>query len=416
MAKNNTFMYNDIGDDMETKIQKLDDYGRGIAFVNEKITFLSNALENEFVEYQITKQKKKYQEAEVSKILEKNIHRVEVTCPYYLTCGGCHVLHMNISHENEFKKEKVKNILKKFAGIEIEKLEIFTGKEECYRNKITLTVQDGKLGLLATKSNQLVEISHCNLANKQINEVMKKIREFIKEEQKISKIMIRTGKTKEVMISITGKVEKVEKWKEICDSLIINNQPITKEYITSSILDKEFMIRNSSFFQVNDEVVELLYQEVLNIIKKIHSQNVLDLYCGVGTIGICIANEVKEVLGIEVVKEAVIDANENKKRNHIKNIAFKNGKVEDLIGTLPNIFDTVIVDPPRSGLDQRTKESIIKMSPQNIIYVSCDPVTLSRDLKDLNTHYELQEIKLFNMFPRTYHVESMCLLRKIRGE
>lgn len=399
---------------MNVRIKKLDDYGRGIAFINNKITFISNSLEDELIEYKIITEKKKYNEAITLNIFEKNKDREEPPCPYFSICGGCNLEHLNFSKENSFKTEKVKNILKKFAGIEVSNLEIIAKNPYNYRNKVTLTVKNSKLGLLKEKSTELVEIDKCLLLNNKLNEVIEVLKKLIIKEKDISKIMLRVGnKTNEVMISITGDVSNLASFINLSDSLIINNKPITKNYITSYIGNKKFNINNNSFFQVNDSIVELLYNEVINIIKVLDSKRVLDLYCGVGTIGISICSYLEEVLGVEVVKEAVENANMNKDLNSLKNISFINSKVEDIIDNLPKDFDTIIIDPPRSGIDNKTRSILKNSNASNIIYISCDQITLARDLKELKEVYYLKSIKLFNMFPRTHHIESLCVLKRL---
>lgn len=396
---------------MNTRIKKLDDFGRGIAFIEDKITFIPYVLDNELVECEIVLKKKKYNQARMLSILQKNENRVEAKCPYFFICGGCYLQHMNTVLEKQFKKDKVIHILKKFAGIELSNLDFVEGDYYFYRNKITLTVENGKMGLLREKSNKLVEIDHCGLIHEQLNDLIKVLRDLVKKEMGVSKIMLRLGqRTNEVMIAISGKVEHIDDFLAISDSLIINQKVISKKYITSYIMDKKFCIGASSFFQVNDQVVEILYQEVINQIKYLNSERVLDLYCGVGTIGISIASYVKSVIGVEVVEEAIEAANYNKKINGIKNISFLHSRVEDVLDLLPTNYDTIIIDPPRSGLDRKTRNFLIKVKSKYLIYISCDPVTLARDLNDLKRRYLLSSIKVFNMFPRTYHVECVVLL------
>lgn len=396
---------------MNIRIKKLDDFGRGIAFVDSKITFIPNALKDELIEYKVVKNKRKYQEAEVLSIFQKNQNRIHSKCPYFSICGGCHLQHMSFSLENEFKVEKVKNILKKFAGIVVEDLEIVSGSCCHYRNKITLSVVDGKIGLLKEKSNELVEINQCYLIHDRLNKIIEAIKALLQEEKEISKIMLRIGnKTNEVMVAIEGNTRQVDELLKLSDSLIINQKVISRKYITSYIMEKKFQINYHSFFQVNDEVVEYLYQEVIQTIKRLGSKRVIDLYCGVGTIGISISPYVEEVIGVEVLKEAVYDANRNMKINNVQNISFIHSKVEDILDWLPTNYDTIIVDPPRSGLDSKTRRFLMKGVVKYLIYISCDPVTLARDLRELKENYQLLSMKLFNMFPRTYHVECCLLL------
>ena len=196
------------------------------------------------------------------------------------------------------------------------------------------------------------------------------------------------------------------------DVIYINNQLVSKkEYIKEKLFDKYFYVSNHSFFQVNTYMTEKLYELVINKIKNEHYKNALDLYCGTGTIGILISDYVDKVTGIEEVKDAVEDANRNKELNNVDNINFICGKVEDNIDSFKDI-DLVIVDPPRSGLDNKTREQLLKINPIRIIYVSCDPATLMRDLNDLSKNYNIKEITPVDMFPRTYHCESITVLER----
>ena len=393
-------------------IKRLDDYGRGIAIIDNKITFINNSLIGEVIEYKIVKEKKNYNIGEVVDFVSISDSRNEYSCPYYNKCGGCNIAHMKYDYENNFKVNKVKNILNKFAKIQVDNLEIVYDTETYYRNKITLHVNNNnELGLLEENSNNIVPISKCLITNKEINKIIEVLKKLIIKEN-INKIIIRCGnKTDEILLSLYGNVRDINSFKNISNSLYINDKKITNSYITSYIGDKKFHIRNNSFFQVNDNICKKLYDEILNIINDKKPKKVLDLYCGVGSIGIYISDNVEEVLGIEVVENAIIDANENKKLNNISNIKFINNKVENVIDSIKD-YDMVIVDPPRSGLDNKTINSLINIKSKNIIYVSCDPITLARDLNVLKEKYNIQYIKLFNMFPRTSHCESVCILER----
>ena len=393
-------------------IKRLDDYGRGIAIIDNKITFINNSLIGEVIEYKIVKEKKNYNIGEVVDFVSISDSRNEYSCPYYNKCGGCNIAHMKYDYENNFKVNKVKNILNKFAKIQVDNLEIVYDTETYYRNKITLHVNNNnELGLLEENSNNIVPISKCLITNKEINKIIEVLKKLIIKEN-INKIIIRCGnKTDEILLSLYGNVRDINSFKNISNSLYINDKKITNSYITSYIGDKKFHIRNNSFFQVNDNICKKLYDEILNIINDKKPKKVLDLYCGVGSIGIYISDNVEEVLGIEVVENAIIDANENKKLNNVSNIKFINNKVENVIDSIKD-YDMVIVDPPRSGLDNKTINSLINIKSKNIIYVSCDPITLARDLNVLKEKYNIQYIKLFNMFPRTSHCESVCILER----
>lgn len=334
---------------MSYTVEKLDDFGRGIINVDNKICFVKNALPTEEININITKEKKKYLEANVENYLKESHNRIAAKCKYYGICGGCQLEHMKIEDENQYKKRKVEDILEKFASQKIKIAKINYGREYNYRNKITLHVQEGKLCLLKEDSNDYVEIDKCLLADEKINVVISKL--------------------------------------------------------------KMLVVSNKSFFQVNKEVVEMLYSKIISVVKDKKAKKVLDLYCGVGTISLSISKYVNNVIGVELVEDAIKNANQNKELNKIKNVEFICGKAEDIITRQKFDCDTIIVDPPRKGIDKRAIDVLNNSSAKNIIYVSCDPITLARDINRLN-NYEVMEVELFNMFPRTYHVECVSVLHR----
>lgn len=401
---------------MKVKITGLDDFGRGITRINDKICFVKNTLPDEVVDIEILNEKKKYSIGKVNKYLEKSTKRIIPKCKYYDICGGCNLEHISIEDENNYKIRKVENILEKFADKKVKINKITSANEYNYRNKITLRTNNGNICLIEEESNNYIEIDKCHLAVDKINDIMSKLKNIIKEENNIKKIMIRVSNDFEkVMLKIDGKVNNIDNFIDICDSLTIDNKVVKNEYLLTNINDKKFYVTADSFFQINKSITEKLYNKVIEIVKEKKPSSVLDLYCGVGTIGISISDYVGKVLGIEVVEKAIESANKNKELNNTKNINFKCGKVEDVIDNSYNNYDLIIVDPPRSGIDKKALEVINDSNTENIVYVSCDPVTLARDIKEL-TNYYLKEVELFNMFPRTYHCESIAILEKIEGE
>ena len=369
---------------MKVEIEKLDHYGRGITKINDKICFVENALPEEFVEIEIIKETKKYFLATTTKIIKQSKDRVVPPCPYSNVCGGCHLSHLSFEKENEFKEQKVIEILEKFAKIkDITIKNIVYDKPYHYRNKITLHQKENKIGLYAQKTNTIIPIKNCLLVTEKLNDEIKKVLPS-KEENIILRIGNKTGE--------------------------ILYQNSKKETIISYIGNKKYQVSKQSFFQVNNIITEKLYDEIKSIVKNRNSKNILDLYCGTGTIGIYISDIVDKVLGIESCKEAVEDANSNKELNNITNCTYKQGKVEDLTKEITKEYDTAIIDPPRSGLHKNVVEKLLEITPNTLIYVSCDPVTLARDLNLLKDKYEIEYIRPYNMFPRTYHVECVCVL------
>ena len=370
---------------MQVKIEKLDHYGRGITRINDKICFVENALPKETVEIEVIKETKKYFLAPAKKIIKESENRTKPICPYYDKCGGCNLDHMSFKKENEYKEIKVKEILEKFAQIPNNKIKtIVYDKPYHYRNKITLHHEDEKIGLYQKKTHEIIPIKSCYLVNDDLNNEIKNVRQTNDDE-----IILRIGnKTREIL-----------------------NSTNNKNKIISYIGNKKYQISEKSFFQVNSTITEKLYNEIKEIINHSNSENVLDLYCGTGTIGIYISDIVNKVLGIESCKEAVEDANYNKKLNNAAKCTYKLGKVEDLTKEITKEYDTAIIDPPRSGLDKKVIEKLLEIKPKTLIYVSCDPVTLARDLNLLKEKYNIEYIQPYNMFPRTYHVECLSLLK-----
>lgn len=395
------------------KIEKLDYYGRGISRSSGKVYFIENALKDEDVSITLLKEKKKYCEAKLKEISNISKDRTEAKCKYYNVCGGCQIMHIKEEKQEEFKKEKVEEILKKFLKYNKDVNDIVFSKNFNYRNKVVLHVKDNKLGFYKNKTNELIEIDKCLLLNPVINDLISYLKNYI-ELKDIEKITIKVGnKTNEVMLIIDGSIAKYQKLLEIVDVLIINEKVMTtKDYITSYIGNKKYIIKKNSFFQVNYDISTRMYNKVKDVIVKEKSKNVLDLYCGTGTIGIYISDVVSKITGIEVVSDAIEAANTNKKINNVENIEFILGKVEDKLDFISNNnIDTVIVDPPRSGLHKKVIPILEKISPKTIIYVSCDPITMARDIKLLSNNYELVEVTPYDMFPNTYHVECVCVLK-----
>ena len=385
-----------------------DHKGRGIAKIDEKVIFVDRTLPGEVCDIEITKENKKFLEAKAVSF-KKNL-KEEVICPYYDKCGGCDILHQKYNEQLKFKESKLKDILKKFAGIDIKLNDIVFDEQFYYRNKITLH----NLGLFQRKSKTPVMIDNCMLVHPKINEIIKRLQEYSKCSNNImDEVMIRVSNQDEVLLSVVGKITKKRFLSAFSDItvIVINNQVFTdKDYITDKIHDKVFKISSKSFYQVNRYVTEKLYDEVVEFYKNNNHSKVLDLYCGTGTISLLVAPFVDYVTGIEIVSDAVINANDNKELNKVNNVEFINGKVEDYIDKFTNI-DGIIVDPPRSGLDNKTIGNILKISPKSIVYVSCDPITLARDLNILKDVYDIISVTPVDMFPNTYHVESVSILK-----
>ena len=405
-----------IEDTYEVKIIRLNNEGLGVALVNKFVVFVKNALVNELVKIRITEVNDNYAKGEVINYIETSSDRVIPSCPFYEKCGGCNLMHMNYQSQISFKKDKVKSIFKKISNIDIDIKDIIYDKEYNYRNKVTLKVKNDKIGLYREKTNDIINVDKCLLLDNKINDELIKLELFIHryKNNNISEIMIRVINdkimlsldtiNKEVRDSFINNFDHVE-------SIYINNKLVYgNEFLKETINDLDFNISPKSFFQVNKNIMTKMYDKAISYIK---GGTTLDLYSGTGTLSMLASKNSKEVIGIEVVKDAVKDANNNIELNNIKNVSFICDKVENKIDELKNKkIDNIIMDPPRSGSDKKSLNSILEIEPKQIIYISCNPVTLARDYNTLNEKYKIKEITLFDMFPNTYHVETVMVLER----
>lgn len=396
---------------MQYKIEKLDNFGRGISHINNKIVFISNALEDEVVDATTTYSNKKFDEAKVNEIIEGSRMRIKPICPYFDICGGCNLLHMNYDDQLKFKYNKVKDIIFKYLKENIKVNDVIYSNQFNYRNKASFEVKE-KLCYKMRKSTNLVDINYCYLLDKNINDIVHVLNNL--NLKNINNITIRTGE-EDIMVSISGNPtqEIIDALKEKARSIYVNDKLVYgRSNIVSKIGNYEFFVSDKSFFQVNKYNVKNLYDKVLEYAELIGNENILDLYCGTGTIGIYLSKYAKSVIGIEVNEQAIFDANVNKNKNNIENISFICDTTSNINNIVNNDFDVIIVDPPRSGLDKNTINFLINSKAKRIVYVSCDIMTLVRDLNILKQDYDIREITPVDMFPNTYHVETVCILER----
>ena len=383
------------------KCERLDHFGRGIGYVLGKIIFVPDLLPNEEALVKIILDKKKYMVGEVVQLVKKSNYRIEPKCPYE-NCG-CALKSLDYLKTLEFKKDKVIDILKRYGEIEGVVKEIVSSRNiYAYRNKITLKVKDGKIGYFKNGTNDLIEINRCEIASKKSNEIIKVLKNS--DLSNVREIVIKDFG--EVMLIIKGDMN-IEELKPLVNSIYINDRLVYgKKFLIAKLGEFKFYVSKDSFFQVNMDVALKLYNKVLEYLDG--GKSVLDLYCGTGTISLFLSKYFDEVTGTEINEEAVKCAFLNKDLNNISNVRFICGDVSKEIHHLK--ADNIVVDPPRSGLTNEGINDILKISPERFVYVSCDPMTLARDLKLFKEKYKVKEVTLFDMFPWTYHVESVCLL------
>ena len=394
------------------KVEKLDNLGRGIARIDNKIVFIENALPEEVVDIEIIKDKKNYSLARRIRLDKKSKYRREV-CPYSDFCGGCDLISLESDKQLEYKQNKIEKLVRRNLGEDIKINNIIYDKDFAYRNKILLHIMQEKLGFFEQMTNNIVDIDKCLLVNDKINSLISLIREFIKNNRELKSVVIRSSSNGDTMLIFSGNVSKellLESFSMV-DVIVLNNKLVKGQFIKERLGDKEFLIYPNSFFQVNMFNTLNLYNEVKRMTYNKKYGNILDLYCGTGTIGIFLSQIATSVVGIEVVEDAVVAAKSNANINNVENIKFICGRVEDYIDGFNNI-DLIIVDPPRSGLDKKTIDNVKRINPKEIIYVSCDPMTLVRDLKELKEDYLIKEITPVDMFPNTHHVECVSVLHR----
>lgn len=394
------------------EINSLDHSGRGIGKLDNKIIFVENALPNETVDIKILKEKKKYIEAEVNNFIKKADNRIESPCPYFFSCGGCDLLHISYDDTLQFKQDKIENIMNKYLNRKIKINEIVRCDNNFYyRNKTTFQVKEN-IGFYKNKTYNIIPIDKCLISNKLINNSIKYLK--VLDLKYINKITCRASIDELMIIIETNNANlNIDNLKEVATSIYIkNNSKYTlaygKKYITEKLDNYKYLVSPDSFFQVNRDICFKLYSKIKEYVGS--NNNILDLYCGTGSISIFVS-ENNNVLGIEINESAIKDAKENAKLNNIKNIDFICGESGKTLNNIKFNPDVIIVDPPRSGLSKETIENVFKLNAKKLIYVSCDPMTLARDLNLLNEKYEIIELTPYDMFPNTKHVECLILLK-----
>lgn len=396
---------------MQVVIDRFDDLGCGIAYVGDKITFVPNTVPGDTVAITITKENKKYNIAKVDKYIKLSSRRVKPKCPYFDICGGCTLQSISYEDTINYKYNKVKNLFKK-NNIDINPTIIKNPSPFNYRNKISLKVVDKKIGFYEENTHNIVEIKECIIASSAINKTIPLISEFNIINGSIT---IRSNKNDEILIILKSN-DKLNidinylKTQIKLVGIVINNETFYGDnFLIENINDYFYKISYDSFFQVNPYVASILFNEVS---KRINEEDtVLDLYCGVGTLSLN-AYRAKEVIGVEIVENAILNAIFNARINKIDNVKFILNDSTKAIVKLNKKFSKIIVDPPRSGLTKTIIENILSINPEEIIYVSCDPATLVRDILLFIDKYSVSEAIIFDMFSYTYHVECVSVLSR----
>ena len=405
-----------VGDSYDVVIDRLNHQGKGICSIDGRSVFVLDALPLEKVKIRIDHVSKKFVSGYVLERFNSSSNRVNVACPYYELCGGCDIMHMSYDFQHDFKINKVRDIMNKFVKDDIKILDISFDNQFNYRNKATFHVKEG-IGFYKEKTYDLIDIDKCLIASMEINNVLNILKKM--NLNNVSEVIVRSSyfdKSIMVIFSIVGIVDEgyfIDCLKDISSSIYIKKDKYKliygEKYIVDKIGDKKFVISPDSFFQVNTVMAYKLYSKVREYACVDNNTNVLDLYCGTGTIGLFVGG--KSLVGVEINASAIHDANINKDLNGI-NARFICGDSGEVLNKLDKNFDVVIVDPPRSGLSSLSINEVISVGASRVVYVSCDPVTLARDLNIFKEYYDIKEISLFDMFPNTNHVETVMVLER----
>lgn len=404
---------------MKLEIIDMIDDGRCVAKYEGKTVFVDGGSVGEIIEAKKIKEKKNLIFATKTKTIQQSPHKQEPLCPHFYECDGCSMQDITYEKELGIKKNSVLNKLQRIAKLDIKDVDILTNAEYYYRNKVDLKVENGKLGYYNRKTHNLTQISTCKIASKAINEMINWLGNH--DLNGVSEIKIRSNYNDEIQISmdyisdqLLENLKSVESIVEIYEKNKNFDLIYRKKQFVDKIGDLSFIISPKSFFQVNKYNTSLLYDTAKQMMNAEANDRILDLYCGIGTTTMYIGNG-NNTIGVEVVKDAVKDANENKKLNNLESIQFIEEKSENVVGKLTQEhFDVILVDPPRKGMDEKVVDAIIKSTARKLVYISCDPATLARDLKALTENgFEVENVKLVDMFAKTMHVETVALLSKL---
>jgi 23S rRNA (uracil1939-C5)-methyltransferase len=447
-------------DQVEITIEAIGSEGEGIGRYQGYTLFVKDTVMGDVALVQVMKTGKTYGYARLVKLITPSKFRTEPKCPIAAKCGGCQLMHVNYEKQLEYKQDKVRQCLTRIGGFSDVRMEPICGMEEPYhyRNKSQFPVgraKDGSIaiGFYAGRTHSIIDTSHCYIGAEVNEEILSFLRTFIEKyriepyDEKTHRgllrhILTRVGySSNEIMVClvINGNklpyqeeliqgLKQIKGMKSIClnvnkekTNVILGNQIIPlwgEPYITDSIGDIRYQISPLSFYQVNPVQTKKLYDIALDYADLHGEETVWDLYCGIGTISLFLAQRAKQVYGVEIIPQAIEDAKKNAARNGINNAEFFVGAAEEV---LPKKYqeerihaDVIVVDPPRKGCEQSLLDTILAMSPKRVVYVSCDPATLARDLKYLcEKDYRLEKVRAVDQFGHSVHVESVALITRL---
>lgn len=448
-------------DELTIGIHDIGSQGEGIGRYEGYTLFVNNATIGDKVKIKVTKAKKNYGYGRVIEILDPSPYRVEPICKIADKCGGCSLQHLDYEKQLDYKQNKVISCLERIGKFDTSRIELepIIGMEEpyYYRNKVQLPIGLDKeghvvMGFYARRTHSIIDMDECYIQSEINNDIFDLVRTFIKEnnisiydekdhEGLVRHIVTRVGfTTGEIMVCLVINGKKLPHSEKLVKELVkvpgmtsialnfnLDNTNVImgeegqtiwgQDHIIDYIGNVKYQISPTSFYQVNPIQTKIIYEKALEYAGLNGSEVVWDLYCGIGTISLFMAQKAKMVYGVEIVEDAILDARRNAQINNIENTQFFVGPAEELLPMKykeENIYaDIIVVDPPRKGCEESLLNTIVDMSPKKVVYVSCDPATLSRDLNYLaGKGYELKKIQPVDQFPHTAHVEAVALLVK----
>lgn len=446
-VKNNIYML---------KIESADKQGTGVARLSGMAVFVPYALPGETAEVQIIKVAKRYAVGRLLRILESSPLRREPECPYFRRCGGCSFMHMDYGAQLETKRRETEQVLRRISGLDI-RVDRCIGMDNPfrYRNKAQFPVcrakGETKIGFYAPRSHNVVDIDRCIIQHECTDRIISAVRRAIKEtdtsiydEQThtgmlrhiVSRVSYKTGKCMIMPVVNSDHIKNAKAWVDIlrsevpeCSGIVLNVNREKgniilggetrvlwgEDRLAETICGINIELSPLSFLQVNSAQAEVLYRLAVEKAGLTGKERVLDAYCGIGIMTMLLAQRAKEAVGVEIVESAVKDAREGALKNGIDNARFIAG---DCAALLPDMLtkehapDVAVLDPPRAGCDGRLLEALLNSGINKIVYVSCDPATLARDLAVLSRQYAVISAETVDMFPMTGHVETVVLLTK----
>ena len=437
-------------DEIIVTIERLGDSGEGIAVYNGIVVFVPYAKIGDEVKVHIINDKKSFLIAKIIEKISSKNEDVVPPCPYFYRCGGCDIQHLTQEEQLKFKKEMVKNTLKKFGKIDTEVLDVVSSdKWFRYRNKFAFPVQEVngqiKIGMFKKHSHEIIEISYCLLQSENAKVILKLFKEYMLEnnisaynEQSkkgiVKHIVVREYDDSFILTVVVtqdtfnnfepliaklktqfkkfGVVKNVNK---LNNNVIFGNLDVNVfglKNLECEDFGVKYEINNRSFLQVNDFIKNVIYRKIIDTIGK--SKTIIDAYSGAGLLSAILAKNAEQVIGVEIEKEATKNADDLKKKNNLYNLTNKNGDCAEIIPELAKSLKgdfAIVVDPPRKGLDDKVVQSFLDAEPRQIVYLSCNPLTLARDLEKLVQKYEIEFVQPYDMFPQTANVETLVSLK-----